>query len=174
MYIPTPTQHTTAHTDHHYCKMELFRHRFGFLHHTAVSQASPCDRVPTFAHALCRPWHLHGSHALPCRCVSSQSCGQYAFVLATACPVEAYDGVTQRKLTNAGLRAGSTDILHREVWLISPSTLSLSVHATRTILMERGNSSTYMYSTEVLSLSLVPPRKAAPRAVLQQLLMRRL
>ena len=131
--------------------MELFRHRSGFLHHTAVSHASACDRVPTFAHALCRPWHLHGPHALPCRGVSSQSRGQYAFVLATACPVEAYDGVTQRRLTNAGLRAGSTDMLHREAWLISSSTLSLSIHATRTILKEEDSSTTYY--AEVLSLS---------------------
>lgn len=63
---PPQTHHTIATAVHHY-EMELFRHRSGFLHHTAVSQASACDRVPTFAHALCRRWHLHGPHALPCR-----------------------------------------------------------------------------------------------------------
>lgn len=146
--------------------MELFRHRFGFLHHTAVSQASACDRVPAFAHALCRPWHLHGSHALPCRCV----CVCFESVVRSVCFCASHcmsrGGIRRCHTKEADecglLRAGSTDRLHREVWLISSSALSLSIHATRTILMERGSSCTY--SGEVLSLSLFLPRKAAPRA----------
>ena len=152
--------------------MEMFRHRFWVpASHCRATEALPCDRVPTFAHALCRPWHLHGSHALPCRCVSSQSRGQYAFAPVTACTVEAYDDVAQRKVTNAGLRAGSTDILHREVWLIFVVTVTVTGHRCDThnqTLMDRGSRSndnilTCRCSAGVLSLYIpLPAKKGGP------------
>ena len=172
-----PQTHRTIATAFYQRKMELFRHRFGFLHHTAVPQrpwlVTACrpSLMPSPARGICMDLILC---PVGVPRVMARWHDQYAFAPATACPVEAYDYVTQRKLTNAGLRTGSTDRLHRVVWLISSSTLlALGVHATR-ICTDEQRQQQYVCTLSTcslwcspslsphLSLSSSPAKKGSP------------